>query len=157
MCKFPWYLMQSFYRLRSSERGLRDELDAARISAQTRENELLSEIQSLRSNQQAVLEAVRHIFKVLSNSGLIFECFQGNGVYNLLEPDNGEISMELATPLLPTRVMLDMNNPLSLLAPYLDPLSIPLPPSPDDHPSSSSPTPSLIILSDSNAHHERPD
>jgi hypothetical protein len=62
--------------------------------------------------------------------------------------------MELATPLLPTRVMLDVNNPLSLLAPYLDPLSIPLPPSPDNHPSSSS---SLITLSDRNAHHERPD
>ena len=43
-------------RLRLSERSLRDELDAARISAQTRENELLTEIQSLRSNQQVVLE-----------------------------------------------------------------------------------------------------
>lgn len=44
--------------LRLSERSLRDELDAARISAQARENELLTEIQSLRSNQQAVFEEV---------------------------------------------------------------------------------------------------
>lgn len=48
-------------RLRLSERGLRDELDAARISAQARENELLAEIQSLRSNHQAVLEEVCHL------------------------------------------------------------------------------------------------
>ena len=45
--------------LRLSERSLRDELNAARISAQTRENELLTEIQALQSNQQ-VLEEVSH-------------------------------------------------------------------------------------------------
>ena len=45
-------------RLRLSERSLRDELDAARIAAQTRENELLTEIQSLQSNQQVVFMEV---------------------------------------------------------------------------------------------------
>lgn len=48
-------------RLRLSEQSLRDELDAARISAQTRENELLTEIQSLQSNQQVVFEEVGHL------------------------------------------------------------------------------------------------
>jgi hypothetical protein len=65
--------------------------------------------------------------------------------------------MELATPLLPTRVMLDVNNLLSSVTPYLDPLSIPLPPSPDNHPLSISPALSQIILSDGNIQHERPD
>ena len=41
-------------RLRLLGRDLRDELDAARINAQARENELLDEIQSLRSNPQVV-------------------------------------------------------------------------------------------------------
>ena len=48
-------------RLRLSERSLRDELDAARISAQTRENELLAEIQSLQSNQQVVFMEVSRL------------------------------------------------------------------------------------------------
>ena len=48
-------------RLRLSERSLRDELDAARISAQTRENELLTEIQSLQSNQQVVFMEVSRL------------------------------------------------------------------------------------------------
>jgi hypothetical protein len=59
MYKFPWYLMRSVYRLRLTERGLRDELDATVISAQARENELLTEIQSLRSNQQAAVSYIR--------------------------------------------------------------------------------------------------
>lgn len=65
--------------------------------------------------------------------------------------------MELATPLLPTMAMLDMNIPVSSSAPYFDPTSIPLPPSPGNHPSSSSPTLSQIVLSDGNANHERSD
>ena len=60
-------------------------------------------------------------------------CVQGTDVYNLLEPDIGEISMELATPLQPTRMILDVNNPDGSHTPYLDPLFIPLPPSPDNH------------------------
>lgn len=67
------------------------------------------------------------------------------------------MSMELATPLLPTRPMLDINIPVSSPTPHFDPSSIPLPPSPDNHPSSSSPTLSQIIMSDGNAHHEGPD
>ena len=65
--------------------------------------------------------------------------------------------MELATPLLPTMVMSDMNFPVSSPTPYFDPSSIPLPPSPDNYPSPGSPTVSQIILSDRNAHHDRPD
>ena len=65
--------------------------------------------------------------------------------------------MELATPLLPTISILDTNIPVSSPAPYVDPSSIPLPPSPDNHPSSSSPTLSQIILSDGHAHHEGTD
>ena len=65
--------------------------------------------------------------------------------------------MELATPLLPTTVVLDINIPVSSPASCFDPSSIPLPPSPDNHPSSSSPTLSQITLSDRNVHHERPD
>jgi hypothetical protein len=60
MYLFPWHFDVIFLhcRLRLSERNLRDELAATRISAQTRENELLTEIQSLRSNQQVVFEEV---------------------------------------------------------------------------------------------------
>jgi len=66
--------------------------------------------------------------------------------------------MELATPLLPTRVMLDVTSPhVSAFAPYLDPPSIPLPPSPDNDLTSSSPALSQIILSDRNNDHEHPD
>ena len=50
-------------RLTISERILRNELDAARISAQTRENELLAEIQFLQSNQQIMLKEVGHLQK----------------------------------------------------------------------------------------------
>jgi len=132
------FLESENHWLRLSERGLRDELDAARVSAQARETELLAEIQSLRSNQQAVLE-------------------EGNDVYNLLEPDIGEISMDLATPLQPTRMIPDLNNPDGSHTPYLDLLFIPLPPSPDNHSLSDSPTFSQIILSDSNVHHDLPD
>lgn len=116
-------------RLRLSERSLRDELDAARISAQIRENELLTEIQSLQSNQQVVFEEVGHHKKWRIN--LILDV-QANDVYNLLESDSGEMSMELATPLLPTSVILDI--PVSSPDLYFDPSSIPLPPSPDNHP-----------------------
>jgi hypothetical protein len=142
-------------RLRLSERALRDELDAARISAQTRENELLTEIQSLQSNQQVVFEEVGHLYTWRINPYLCF--VQANDGYNLLEPDSGEMSMELATPLLPTMAMLETIIPVSSPAPYSDPSSIPLPPSPDNHPSSTSPTLSQIILSDGNTHHERSD
>ena len=83
-------------------------------------------------------------------------CAQANDDYNLLEPDSGEMSMELATPLLPTRAMFDMNILDSSPAPCLDPSSIPLPPSPDNHSSSNSPL-SQIISSDRNAHYERSD
>lgn len=67
--------------------------------------------------------------------------------------------MELATPLLPTKVMLDhdVNTHVSSHAPYLDERSIPLPPSPDNPSTSSSPALSHIILSDSNTHHALPD
>ena len=66
--------------------------------------------------------------------------------------------MELATPLLPTMMILDMKIPVNSPAPNSDPSSIPLPPSPDNHPLSSSPTSSSqIILSDGNARHERSD
>ena len=82
---------------------------------------------------------------------------QANDVYNLLEPDSGEISMELATPLLPTSMMLDMNIPVRSPASYFDPSSIPLPSSPDNHPLPNSPTLSQISLSDGNSYHERPD
>ena len=60
MYPFPWYFDVIFLhcRLRLSERSLRDELATTRISAQTRENELLTEIQSLRSNQQVLFEEV---------------------------------------------------------------------------------------------------
>lgn len=62
--------------LRLSERSLRDELDAARISAQARENELLTEIQSLRrSNQQVVFEEVGHL-KNVAYQFLIFDAFR---------------------------------------------------------------------------------
>lgn len=61
------------------------------------------------------------------------------------------MSMELSTPLLPT-VILDLNGPhITSFAPCLDPPSIPLPPSPDNHPMSSSPVLSHIILSDKDA------
>lgn len=62
-------------RLRLSERSLRGELDAARISAQTRENELLTEIESLRSNQQVVFEEVGHLktWRINPDRGLIFD------------------------------------------------------------------------------------
>lgn len=49
------------HRLRLSERSLRDEFDAARLSSQAREHDLLAEIQFLRSNQQAVFEEVGHL------------------------------------------------------------------------------------------------
>lgn len=67
MYQFPWYSLSSFFfflhcRLRLSERDLRDELDAVRISAQARENELLDKIKCLESNQQLALEEVRFIF-----------------------------------------------------------------------------------------------
>ena len=65
--------------------------------------------------------------------------------------------MDLATPLQPMMVMLDMNIPVSSPAPNFDPSSIPLPPSPDNHPLSTSPTLSQIILSDGNTHHEHSD
>ena len=67
--------------------------------------------------------------------------------------------MELATPLLPTTsVMLDLNSlHIGLLSPYLDPPSIPLPPSPENHSISSSPSASRVTLSDKNIYHERPD
>ena len=61
-------------RLRLSERSLRDELDAARISAQTRENELLTEIQALQSNQQVVFIEVGHLKYGVST--LIFDMFR---------------------------------------------------------------------------------
>lgn len=137
-------------RLRLSERSLRDELDAARISAQIRENELLAEIQVLQSNQRVVFEEVGHLKTWRIN--LIFDV-QANDVCDLLESDSGEMSMELATPLLPSSVMLDISSP----ALYFDPSSIPLPPSPDNHPLLSSPTLSQVILTDRNAHHEHPD
>ena len=65
--------------------------------------------------------------------------------------------MELATPLLPTRAMLDTNVLVSLPTHYSDPSSIPLPRSPDNHLTSSSPTLSQIILLDGNTHHEPSD
>ena len=142
-------------RLRLSERRLRDELNATRISAQTRENELLAEIQSLQSNQQVVFEEVGYLYTRCIDPDLWY--VQANDDYNLLEPDSGEMSMDLATPLVPTRVILDMNIPVSSPAPHPDPSSIPLPPSPDNYSSSSSPTLSQIILSDRNAQHEGSD
>jgi hypothetical protein len=57
---------------------------------------------------------------------LIFDVLRVTTGDNLLETDNGEVSMELATPLISTRVMLDVNNPLSSVTPYLDPLFISL-------------------------------
>ncbi|KAF8812890.1 hypothetical protein BYT27DRAFT_7335353 [Phlegmacium glaucopus] len=115
------FLENENHRLRLLGQGLRDELDAVRISTQIREDELLDEIQSLRSYPQAVLE-------------------EPNDIYSLLDPENGEMSMELATPLLPTRAMLDVNSPhLGSLVHHLDPPSIPLPPSPRNDPTSLSP------------------
>lgn len=66
--------------------------------------------------------------------------------------------MELATPLLPTSMIPDVNDPhAGSLSPDLDPPFIPLPPSPSNHHTSSSPALSEIILSDRNTHRQSPD
>lgn len=63
--------------------------------------------------------------------------------------------MELATPLLPTRAIPAGDNPYaSSLAQYLDPLSIPLPPSPDINPILVPPALPRITFSERNEDHE---
>ncbi|KAF8160027.1 hypothetical protein B0H34DRAFT_705875 [Crassisporium funariophilum] len=122
-------------RLRRSDSFLRDEIESIKMQARFRENELLTEMQSLKRMHQ------RHISEERDN-------YHGD-VHNLLEPDDGEISMELATPLLPTSMILNRSSSHSRShspAPYVDPPTIPLPPSPENEFGSNSPTLSQILL-----------
>ncbi|KAF8958673.1 hypothetical protein BDZ97DRAFT_1761909 [Flammula alnicola] len=127
-------------RLRTSECHLRDELDATRDDARARENDLLDKINSLRSMLAEPPKST----------------YQTENVSDLLDPDDGEISMELATPLLPMSIIAAQSGSRSTsphspvvgdpLSPYVDPPSIPLPPSPDgDSDHTNSPTLSQIM------------
>ncbi|PPQ72555.1 hypothetical protein CVT26_003952 [Gymnopilus dilepis] len=71
-------------RLRISEQKLRDELDRTRTEARAREDKLLEEITTLKLDQDET---------------------ERIPVATLLDDNDGEIPMELATPLLPVNVM----------------------------------------------------
>ncbi|KAF8171509.1 hypothetical protein BJ912DRAFT_1082227 [Pholiota molesta] len=130
--------------LKASQNALRDELEATRAHANAHENELLDAINSLRLTlTSSPLQHRAH------------EPYQTQTAFDLLEPpdDDGEISMELATPLLPLTAI-SPDSPTAVAAPgaaspsasdaawshagdeqhspYVDPPSIPLPGSPEE-------------------------
>ncbi|KAF8989683.1 hypothetical protein BDQ17DRAFT_1434286 [Cyathus striatus] len=117
-------------RLRHSEENLRSEVEALQRSAQAREQHLVEEIQALKEQISALTVQTKK---------------SPSGPEDLLNDQDGELSMELVTPLQPTSLLRDNSHspPLSPahdgpLSPNKHPPSISLPPSPIIYPERSS-------------------
>lgn len=196
--KWPW--LTPVPSLRRSEITLREQLNEVRSAARQRELELLADIASLKATLEQRARVFSRTTNLLSDlvtqeQDLATEQVQGavRHELNLLDPDGGEISMELATPLMPTSALcaypplsphLQNSRPSSQLSIsqsnhprfhdrfyheepqatipheydttpqhhsfYVDPPSIPLPPSPDGlsewEDNSHSPTLSQVMI-----------
>lgn len=121
---------------------LQEALKVADASSKAREVELLNEIAVLR-RQVPIHVRGRYVFSFFLESRLMYcdqAVFSPSPVQipHLLEAYEGEMSMELATPLLPTNSLPRSRSRSRSQTPsneddiglYVDPPSIPLPPSP---------------------------
>ena len=138
-----WCLHWPLLRLANSERNVRAELENFKTVAMASENELRHEISKL---QQLIQDSAPVGFRLTSKCPITYHLrTKRNTPLQDLRDPNGELPVELATPF-PASAILPANAPVvQARSPYIDPPSIPLPPSPILTESTpSSPIPSAI-------------
>jgi hypothetical protein len=118
---------------------LRQELEETRNAATARESELLNETESLRAMINELLhvssvdrERVGSDIAIMQNRTAQPAISEEKVEPHLIDMFDGEMSMELATPLPPSSILPPSPPaPAEDASPYVDPPSIPLPTSPE--------------------------